>query len=325
MPMGEMDMARSTLAGAMLSLLCMLGGATSALAANSHASTTQEIVRLWPGQAPGTADWSKPETSEQVRPPGARRAIQIIKNVTEPSLTVIRPAVGHASGAGMIVLPGGGFGALAWDLEGMEVARWLADRGVTAFVLKYRVYDGDPTVAAKIAEIWTKSPPAKRFYEAMTLLEPRRKIATEDAIQAIRLIRSTANKYGVSADRIGMMGFSAGAITTMSTVMESDASTRPNFAAPIYGALVSDASPPKEGPPLFIVVASDDDTTPAAKSVAIFQAWQAAKLRAELHVYENGGHGFGLGTPGTASAHWTDAFEAWLSAHAIVSKREKSL
>ncbi|MFC4312032.1 alpha/beta hydrolase [Steroidobacter flavus] len=301
--------------------------AVLALAISAHtteSSAAEEIVKLWPGKAPGTEQWSKPETTEQMQSPAGGRAIQIIKNVTEPTLTVVRPAAGRASGAGMIVLPGGAFGALAWDLEGTEVARWLAERGVTAFVLKYRIHDGDETMTAKITEIFAKTPPAERFDAAMKVFEPRKRIAAEDAMQAVRVIRSNGKKYGVSPDRLGMMGFSAGAITTMSAVLEGDAASRPNFAAPIYGAMSSSHSPSKDSPPLFIAVAADDDTVAASKSTAIFQAWQTAKLPVELHIYENGGHGFGLGKPKTASAKWTDAFEAWLTAHALISGERTS-
>jgi dienelactone hydrolase len=115
-----------------------------------------------------------------------------------------------------------------------------------------------------------------------------------------------------------MMGFSAGAMTTMGAVLESDVASRPDFAAPIYGAMPVDSKPAKDGPPVFIAVAADDHTVAAAKSIAIFQAWQGAGRPAELHVYETGGHGFGLGKPGTASAHWTAAFESWLKGRGLI-------
>lgn len=310
-------MTRSGFAAAM----AILAFAISGHAAESSAA--EEVVKLWPGKAPGTEQWSKPEATEQMNSPEAGRVIQIIKNVTEPTLTVVRPTAG-ASGAGMIILPGGAFGALAWDLEGTEVARWLAERGVTAFVLKYRIHEGDAAMTAKMTEIFTKTPPDERFDAAMKLLEPRKRIAAEDAMQAVRVIRSDSKKYGVSPDRIGMMGFSAGAITTMSAVLEGDAATRPNFAAPIYGAMSSSSAPSKDSPPLFIAVAADDSTVAASKSIAIFQAWQTAKRPAELHIYESGGHGFGLGKPKTASANWTDAFAAWLSAHSVITVERTS-
>ena len=298
-------------------LLCFAVPRGWADEAGSTASPAEAVVKLWPGQPPGTADWSKPESATDVHVPDAGRVVHLIRNVTEPTLTIVRPAADQASGAGVIVLPGGAFGALAWDLEGIEVARWLADRGMTAFVLKYRVHDQDPSTIPQLGKILANPSSEARFDAFMKLLEPRRRIAVDDAMQAVRLIRSHAEKYGVSANRIGMIGFSAGAITTMGAVLDGDAAARPDFAAPIYGAMPADRTPPKDGPPIFIAVAADDHTVAASKSVAIFQAWQSAGLPAELHVYETGGHGFGLGKPGTASATWTHAFGAWLTARGL--------
>lgn len=288
-------------------------------AVESHVTSSQEVVKLWPTKPPGADTASVKEEAKDTHVPDAGRVVHVITNVTEPTFTVVRSATGKASGAGMIVLPGGGFGALAWDLEGTEVARWLADRGVTAFVLKYRVGGVDPALQAKVAEIFSKQlTPEERFEQFMEVIEPRRRIAVEDAAQALRIIRANASEYGVAADRIGMMGFSAGAMTTMGVVLESDAETRPNFAAPIYGAMPP-RPVPKDGPPLFIVSAADDHTVAAAKSTAMFEAWQRAGLPVELHIYESGGHGFGLGKPGTATTRWTEAFADWLTSHHLMA------
>jgi acetyl esterase/lipase len=290
----------------------------------SAPALADEAVRIWPGPPPGTADWTGPETAVDVKTPGGDRTMHVISNVTDPTLTVVRPAAGHETGAAMIVLPGGAFGALAWDLEGTEVARWLAARGITAFVLKYRVTAADAAMATRIRALLAKPGPGA-FDELAEILEPRRRIAVADALQAVRFIRANAAKYGVSPDRIGMIGFSAGAMTTTGAVLEGDAGSRPNFAAPIYGAM-RDQPGPQDAPPLFIVHAEDDTTVPVGKSLEIFQAWQKAGRPAELHVYPTGGHGFGLGRTGTASAAWPQAFEAWLQRQGLLaaSPRYKS-
>lgn len=304
---------------ALFSIFGTLNMLTAAIAADSSAGATQEVVKLWPGTPPGAQNAPLKEEAKDTHVPDAGRVVHVITNVSEPSMTVVRPAAGKATGAGMIVLPGGGFGALAWDLEGTEVARWLADRGITAFILKYRVGGSDPAMQAKVAEIFAKKlSPEERFDEFMKVIEPRRRVAVDDAAQAVRLVRAGADKYGVVPDRIGMMGFSAGAMTTMGVVLEGDAATRPNFAAPIYGAMPP-APVPKDGPPIFIAVAADDKTVAAAKSIEMFEAWQRAGLASELHIYETGGHGFGLGKPGTATTSWTGTFAAWLAAHQLVS------
>lgn len=307
---------------AVAALFCTLGmcnALVSAVAAEAPAKPAPEIVKLWPGKPPGSDKPAVVEEAKDTHVPDAGRVVHVITNVTEPTMTVVRPPAGKATGAGMVVLPGGGFGALAWDLEGTEVARWLADRGITAFILKYRVGGSDPAMQAKVAEIFSKPlSPEERFDQFMQVIEPRRRVAVEDAAQAVRIIRTDAGKYGVAVDRIGVMGFSAGAMTTMGLVLEGEAAARPNFAAPIYGAMPP-AAVPKDAPPIFIAVAADDRTVAAAKSIAMFEAWQQAGSRAELHIYESGGHGFGLGKPDTASMGWTKNFATWLAARKLIN------
>ena len=314
-----------TLSTRAITALCLIFCALTPLASSAapQASTpaSQEVVKIWPGKPPGTEDWTKAESVEHTMVPDAGRVVEIVKNVSEPTLTVFRPD--HPTGAAMIVLPGGGWGALAWDLEGTEIAQWLTERGITAFVLKYRVQDGDAALMSKMVELMGKPSTPDRFDEFMKLLEPRRRIAIDDGMQAMRVVRSGAQKYGVAADRIGMMGFSAGAMTTVSVALEGDAATRPNFVAPIYGANASDKAPTKDAPPLFMAVAADDKLTSASENIKMFEAWQSAGVPAELHIYQNGGHGFGHGKPGTATAKWMDAFEAWLSLRGLTSVKSQ--
>src|SRR5262245_6281876 len=188
----------------------ILVAASGVLAATAGAA--DETVRLWPGAAPGTEDWKVQERTFQV-PTREFGALTLVTDVTVPTLTVVRPAPGQANGTAVIVCPGGGFQFLAWEHEGLEVARWLAQRGVTAFVLKYRVrMANDAGGAGKEAP--------KTFEAALKAGEHKINIARADAVQAIRHLRANAEKYGISRDRIGLMGFSAGAMTTMSVVLK---------------------------------------------------------------------------------------------------------
>lgn len=303
--------------------IAFVGGSNATAAAAATNPSAMEVVRVWPAEAPGTSTWTKPEQASDTHVADAGRVVHLINNVTVPTLTVFRPSAGGATGAGMVVLPGGGFGALAWDLEGTEVARWLAERGITAFVLKYRVYEADESKLQDIRKALALTSSAQRFDAFLSVVDARRRIATDDALQAVRVVRSHAAAYGVVPDRIGMMGFSAGAITTMGAALADDAAARPNFVAPIYGALATGMAAPKDGPRLFIAAASDDNTVPVDRSTAIFRAWQDAGLPAELHIYESGGHGFGLGKPNTASIAWTEAFEHWLVSHGFAVARGK--
>lgn len=295
---------RTALHTAFLGAAAILASATAAFAAPAP-----EVIKLWPGQPPGTETW----TGAEIDRPAATRGgpwPKMVTNVTVPTLTVFRPEPGRATGAAIIVCPGGGFQVLAFDHEGAMVGQWLADRGVTAFVLKYRV---------RMTPAFRLVPDARHhqaeFDAASRQLEPGRRIAVADGIEAIHFVRANAAKYGVVPDRVGVIGFSAGGMTTMGVVMDSSPADRPNFAAPIYGAMEADKAPPKDGPPLFIVAAQDDTTVPVQKSVEIFSSWTAADLPAELHLYETGGHGFGMLKHHKASDEWPTAFDAWLRGH----------
>lgn len=275
-----------------------------AIAAPSPAQPSADEIRIWPGAAPGTEDWTGEETSGQTQVPAG--TIRIRSNVTVPTLTMVRPEAGRANGTAMLVLPGGVFSVLAWDLEGTEVARWLADRGITAFVLKYRVRP--PQLAPGQA-------PPTSLDELVRVLEPGRRIAVADAAQAVRFLRAHAGQYGIRPDRIGMIGFSAGAITTVGAALQDDAASRPDFAASIYGmTMMQSPTVPEGAPPLFIVHAQDDTTIPPTGSTDLFTLWTAAHRPAELHIYTHGGHGFGVRPSNLPVAHWPDSLGAWLGA-----------
>ncbi|MCE7797070.1 alpha/beta hydrolase [Sphingobium sufflavum] len=266
-----------------------------------------EIVRIWPGAAPGTEDWTGPETDTPLQLPGLP-IYHMVSNVTTPTLTVVRPAPGTANRTAMLVCPGGGFQDLAVTHEGELVAKWLAERGITAFVLKYRVRK---TGLFRVPADIRRHP--ERFAELLRSTEPNRPIALADGLQAMRFIRANADRYGIVPNRVGMIGFSAGAILTMDVTTNAPAVDRPNFAVPIYGALEG-KEPPVGGPPLFIAATQDDNAVPAAESVNIYSRWTAANLPAELHVYQQGGHGFGMVPHKLPVDGWSVAFEAWLKA-----------
>ncbi len=296
--MNRKNLARFLLA---IPLLALWSGSCGAAAQ----PTQPEVVNIWPGQAPGTSEWTGPEFRQPITLPGVG-TFEMVTNVTTPTLTVYRPAPGKANGSAVIVCPGGSFQILAWDMEGTEVAQWLADRGITAFVLKYRVRgagspppktDGRPDVSA--------------FDRSLSAFRPGWDIATADGRQAVRFLRTNAARFGIAEDRIGMMGFSAGAMTTMRVAMGNDPVSRPNFATSIYGA-AEDVPPPSDAPPLFIAAAQDDMAVPVAKSLSLYAQWNAANLPAELHVYERGGHGFGMRRHETTVDGWPTAFELWL-------------
>jgi acetyl esterase/lipase len=270
--------------------------------------TPLEVLRLWPGAAPGTESWSGPEEEADADVPGVGK-IHVVTNVTVPTLTVVRPPAGRANGTAMLVLPGGAFRALAWDLDGTEVARWLAERGITAFVLRYRVRP--PGASA---------PSGPETLDAFLLrTRAARDIAVADAQQALRLVRANAAKYGVRGDRVGAIGASAGAMTVIDLALAPDSSARPDFAVAASGAAPPEAGPATAAPPMFIVAAQDDPQVSVARSAELYERWTRAGRPAELHLYEKGGHGFGLRHRGQPADLWPQALEAWLAARSLLT------
>ena len=280
----------------------------SAPAVISGQRSSPEVIRLWSGQPPGTENWSGPEQSADVQLPNLGK-VHVVTNVTVPTVTVFRPDPSKASGTAMIVVPGGAFRALPWDLDGLETARWLTAHGITAFVLKYRVR---PPAA--------DAPQDRSFDDFARRTQGAREIAVADAEQAVRLVRSRAKQFGVAPSRIGMIGFSAGAMATVLAADASDPAVRPDFAASLYGALLEPSGPSASAAPLFIVAAQDDPEAPVARSVDLFASWTAAKRPAELHIYERGGHGFAFRRHNLPSDHWPEAFRSWLASRGYLAR-----
>jgi len=239
-----------------------------------------------------------------------------VRNVTRPTLTPFLPPPGHGKQVGVIVAPGGAFMLLAWDHEGTQVAKALAKRGIAAFVLKYRLNptpDDEPgfgLFAKQRMDEITRLIPEHRMPD---IEEPR---ATEDALAALRYVHDHAAKFGVDPKRVGMMGFSAGAMTTLKAGLSADATARPAFIAPIYPPMLA-VEVPKDAPPMFVAMALDDELF-GQQGFGLIESWHRAGRPVELHAYERGGHGFGLGKPGTTSTLMLDEFMAWLDARDLL-------
>jgi len=235
---------------------------------------------------------------------------RLVRNVSQPTLTVFLPEPSIAVGTGVVVCPGGGFHFLMVDKEGSAAARWLNRRGVAAFVLKYRVVP-TPDDDAAFALI------ASNLREHRARMEQVRPMAVADGLQALRMIRHQARTWRIEPDRLGILGFSAGGAVAAGAATEYDAESRPSFAAPIY-ALWSQRAVPADLPPLFLAAASNDETVDVQCSLDLYSAWKAAGRRAELHLYSRGGHGFGMNQQGLPSDTWIDRFWDWLEAEGFV-------
>lgn len=250
------------------------------------------------------------------------------RNVTVATLTPFLPSPEKATGAAVIVAPGGGFRTLSMQNEGWDVAKALADRGVAAFVLKYRL---NPTPAdmagfeASMREMFAGAarprPAAAPAAGAPAAENPMMRIAPQiaDARAAFALVRSRSKEWHIDSDRIGMVGFSAGAMLTLSTALAGE-DAKPAFIGDIYGPL-SAVTVPADAPPLFIALAADDPLF-AHGDFGLVQSWQKAKRPVEFHYYEQGGHGFGMYPKQTTSTGWFEAFVSWMTMHGYLAKRK---
>ncbi len=284
----------------------------------------QPVIQLYSGVAPGSENAKQKEVSF-VNPDKQTR----IRNVTQPTLTAYLPEKSNANGTAIIIAPGGGFVHLAMEKEGVDLARWLQAKGVTAFVLKYRLMDSGTEEeyrnrSAGMARATAASPTPAAAPATPPALNPAQQQAAEfavaDGAQAVKLVRGRAAEWGIAPDRIGLMGFSAGGMLTMGVVMKNDAESRPNFAAPIYGGNTNGVAVPKDAPPLFIAAAQDDPIA-SVSSAQLYLAWKAAGRTAELHLYSQGGHGFGMTKRGLPVDSWVERFGEWLNVQGLMKSQ----
>jgi acetyl esterase/lipase len=243
-----------------------------------------------------------------------------LRNVTQPALYPVLPPAGKANGTALVIAPGGAFLSLSFDSEGLLVARYLAERGVTCYVLAYRL---EPTPRDPAAFLQTV---AKRFGGAAALQRTHADLnespavlqAQDDGLAAVRYLRAHAAGLHIDPHRIGFVGFSAGGITAMNVATAYDAASRPDFVGTIYGA-APDRPVPNDAPPAFVALAADDGLMGRA-GVPIFEAWRAAGKPVELHVYAAGDHGFGMRTTGTSADNWIEHFTQWMRASKLVAQ-----
>jgi dienelactone hydrolase len=232
----------------------------------------------------------------------------IVRNVTRPTLTAFLPDPTKATGAAVVVAPGGAFMLLAIGPEGWEVAKRLNDRGIAAFVLKYRVL---PTPAGEAeASAFMNTAVMKSLKNAKKPPQIGYAATTDDGLAALAMVRQNATKWGVDPKRVGMIGFSAGAMTSLKTVLAARPGKGPDFFGYIYGPQHI-VRVPKDAPPMFAAIAFDDPLF-STMGFPIVEAWHKAKRSVELHAYGRGGHGFNLGLEGTTTTLMLDQFVAWM-------------
>lgn len=256
----------------------------------------QTTVDIWPGVAPGSEHWTwKAEVDRHVVANG-RDIGTIIENVVTPTLTAYLPARSNARHAGIVIAPGGACIALAMR-PANELARWLEQKGIAAFVLKYRLqHKRGAGMPGKLSE------------------DRACRWGVADAAQALKLVRARAREWNISPQRVGIVGFSAGGMLASELLIRDDPALRPDFAALIYGAPFE--SMPKlrsKLPPVFMAWAQDDAVAGYAMR-RFYAALLAAGNAPEAHIYHDGGHGFAMAAAAGSSGHWRQEFYWWLEA-----------
>ena len=241
-----------------------------------------------------------------------------VRNVSIPTLEIFQPERNAANGVAVIIAPGGGFAALAYESEGTAVAKRLVRDGITAFVLKYRLIE-TPVDPAGMMERHMKNmggvfARAKSGDPTELPRFPGEDLAAQDAAQAVRMVRNSAKQWNVDPRRIGFVGFSAGAFLAADVAI-GQPSTRPDFVGLIYGGLRTPV--PVDAPPAFIATAADDPMLPN-DPILLYNAWKTAGGSAELHIYERGGHGFGMKPLGASSDRWCDEMLWWMQSRGIL-------
>ena len=271
----------------------------------------QQPIQLYKGIAPGSEKWTWSEKEIHIND------MTICLDVSKPTLIPFVPA--KPNGTAIIIAPGGAFHALAIDHEGTKVAQWLSAKGITAFVLKYRLSHDDPAHPENNFVKLLETRDFKKLDSINSVIVP---LAMQDGLTAVKYVRDHTASFKIDPSKIGFMGFSAGGTVTMSVVYNATDDNRPNFVAPIYayaGAIIGSAVP-KTRTPIFIAAASDDDLGLASHSVQIYQKWLDAKQPTELHMFEKGKHGFGMRKQNLPVDGWIERFGDWLQMEGLLNR-----
>ena len=295
-------------------LLCTLGISLTAFAEDPVE------LRLWPGKAPGSENWTVPESITN------RGGGRVATNVSDPTLTVYLPEAARSNGAAIVVAPGGALQALSLDGEGTRVAEWLNGKGIAAFVLKYRLRQqqgqnnaggppaggGVPRQELTIVKGNANPAPGDKVLDEVL------RMGVADAQQALRLVRQNADKWRLDPKRVGLMGFSAGGGVSVGTVVANAPGASADFLISVYGPSLQDVNVPENAPPLFVAVGSNHFNVTNG-CLALFAEWKKAGKPAELHVYDQVNAGFAMSKRGVPVDTWPDRLLDWMQLHKLLN------
>lgn len=237
---------------------------------------------------------------------------KVVTNVSIPTLEVF--ASQNPNGTSVIIAPGGGLYALSIKNEGTDVAKWLNKKGITAFVLKYRLV---PTGDAGVKEFSKDSRLENKVEQRVGEVVP---LSIADGLSAISYVRQNAETYNLDTNKIGFMGFSAGGAIAMGVAYNYTFENRPDFVVPVYPwtTVYPILKAPKNAPKLLVICATDDPLGLASGSIELYNSWLNADHTPGLHMYAQGGHGFGMKEQGLPSDSWIQRFYDWAVAEKLV-------
>jgi lysophospholipase L1-like esterase/dienelactone hydrolase len=275
--------------------------------------TAQNVIQLYEGKPKGSENWTGTEQTSTKN----MFNTEVVYNVVQPTITAYLPHKDLATGTAIVIAPGGAFHTLSINSEGVDVAKWLNSKGIAAFVLKYRVahsFTDDP-----VKELMGKMGNFKALDIENDTIVP---LAMADGLAAMKYVRDHAKEMEIDVNKIGFMGFSAGGTLTMSVVYNATDENRPNFVAPIYAyePAIIGSTPPSVLTPIFVAVAGDDQLGMMPMSINIYKKWFDAKHPAELHIYQKGGHGFGMRKQNLPTDTWYERFGEWLKLQGYLKK-----
>ena len=272
---------------------------------------TPKVIPLYSGKVPGSEKWNWQEAEMY----SDAWQTEVVYNVVAPSLTAYLPAPRNANGTAVVICPGGAFHALSINSEGVDVAKWLVSKGVSAFVLKYRLVKSETD--DPVTEVMAKMGQEKFNQDSERIIP----LAIADGLEAIKYLREHADKLNIDPGRIGIIGFSAGGTVATGAALQGKDSSRPDFVAPIYPYIppsMRSAEVTDNAPPLFVLAASDDQLGLAPHSISLYTKWIEAQRPAELHLYARGGHGFGMRRQDLPSDTWIDRFGDWIAEQGLL-------
>ena len=231
---------------------------------------------------------------------------EVVTNVSEPRLEVYEAE--NPNGTSVIVAPGGGLYGLSINSEGRDVAKWLNEKGITAFVLKYRLV---PTGVDGVQDITDDS--AKNPARVGERVAPVLPLSIADGLAAITYVRENAKDMQLDPNKIGFMGFSAGGAVTMGVTFNYVEANKPNFIVPVYPwmTVINKYTVPQDAPPMLVICATDDPLGLAKPSTDLYSAWLTNGKNVGLHMYSKGGHGFGMKQQNLPSDYWILRFYDW--------------